>query len=273
MNTKTKMLLGSAALMIGALLTGAAQAQDLTIYAGAKGGGYDAQAKVIAQRLQQRGVNVQVENRNGSDDITLQACNDPSALWIAQIDALYTREMRDGCALPAVGDYGSEVAVILFPPKSRIDELDELTASSTVFVDRVGSGSELFWRTITAIEAEHGRGDAWSKATPLTGDLRRLQVLAKRGKVQAAVLVRKEKSADLDKLLKAGWSLGYLKDKDINDLPYGEKPLYEGRKIRLEAGGKAHKGYGYTVESLIGTTETIEADHPQLFDAILGALE
>lgn len=256
-----------------ALFATSAAAQDLTIYTGTKGGGYDAQAKIIAKRLEQRGANVSIENRNGSDDITLQACSDPNALWIAQIDAIYTREMKDGCFLPAVGNYGTEVAVILFPPKSHDDELSDLDASSKVFVDKIGSGSELFWRTIVAIEGEHGRGDAWTQAEIVTGDTRRLSALASRGKVTAAVLVRKPGAADLEKLFSAGWSLGWLKDKDINDLMYGDKPLYEGRKIRMKSGKKSHKGYAYDVVSLIGTTEAIEADNLDLFDQILGALE
>lgn len=246
---------------------------EVTIYAGAKNGGYDAAARTIAKRLSQRGIDANVENRAGSDDITLQACNNGSSIWISQIDALYTRELKDGCFLPSLSLYGEEKAVILFPPKSKLDELDDLSEKHTVFVDKVGSGSELFWRTIQDIEAEHGRGSDWINASSETGDIRRLQALASRGKIHAAILVRKPNSADLAKLLKTGWAIGELYDRDINDLKYGDQPLYEGDKIRLEFDGKRYKGYGYTVRSFVGTTESVETNNPDLFDAILGSLE
>jgi hypothetical protein len=248
-------------------------AEPLTIYAGGKGGGYDAAAKTIAARFAQRGIDAQVENRNGSDDITLQACRNPNSIWIAQIDALYAREMKEGCILPVIADYGDEVAAIFFAPGQRLDELDDLDASHTVFVDKIGSGSELAWRTMVSIEQEHGRGDDWSKAQTSTGDLRRATALANRGVVHAALLVRKPNSTDFTRLLEQGWSLGQLYDKDINDLMYGTRPLYEAEKLTITAGGKNHRDWGYVVRSFIGTTETIERDEIDIFDALLGAVE
>ena len=269
-----KRLLNTITLLLGLAITAStATADTVTIYTGEKGKGYDAKAKVIAQRLAQRGFEVEVENRNGSDDITLQAFNDPNSIWISQIDALYTREMKEGCFLPVVADYGDEIAVLLFPPKSKADELSDLTASHTVFVDKVGSGSELFWRSIKAIEMEHGKGDSWTKAQSSIGDLRRAQALATRGKIHAVLLVRKQNSGDLQKLLSTGWTIGEPYDKDINDLTYGAKPLYESKKVKLQWGETYGKGYVYTVRSFIGTTEAIEADQPKIFDALLGALE
>lgn len=246
-----------------------AVAEPVTIYTGGKGGGYDAAAQTMAARMAQRGYEVTVENRNGSDDITLQACRDENAVWIAQIDALYAREMKDGCFLPVVADYGTEVAALFFAPGSRMNDLGDLDGGKTIFVDKVGSGSELTWRTMVAIELEHGRGDDWTKAQTETSDLRRATAMANRGKVHAALLVRKESSADFQMLIDQGWELGDLSDKDINDLKYGSKPLYERTKVRI---GKA-KDNGYLVPSFIGTTEHIERDEIDLFDAILGAVE
>jgi hypothetical protein len=247
----------------------------VTFYTGVKGGGYDADTRIMAKRVAQRGIETQIENRAGSDDITLQACQDPLSVWTAQIDALWVREMKDGCYLPVLAEYGTEMAMIFFPPGSKHDELSDLDETSTIFVTGVGSGSELFARTIQFIEKEHGRGDAWSNATLETGDMRRINALASRDKVDAAIIVRLLTSDDITKLIDAGWSLGWLKDKDIDDLLYGDSPLYTGTKIKWSAPGNktTHKGYGYEVRSYVGTTETVELDHAGLFDALLSALE
>ncbi|MDE4297162.1 hypothetical protein PXK56_18415 [Phaeobacter gallaeciensis] len=260
-------LLGAASLATAGL------AETVTIYTGTKGGGYDKQAQNIAARLAQRGMEAVVENRNGSDDITLQACQNDNSMWIAQIDALYKREMKDGCYLSVVADYGDEVAMLLFPPDSDLDDLDELDSSHKVFVAKVGSGSELSFKNMQAIEKEHGRSDEWSDAEAVTGDLRRLNALANRGKVNAAFLVMKPTDNRIIKLLDTGWELGYLYDKDINDLKFGELPLYEAVKYETYKGSKTVKAWGYVVKSFIGTTEYVESDNMDAFDAMLSALE
>lgn len=248
-------------------------ADTVTIYAGGKGGGYDSTARQIAKRLQQRGYETIVENRNGSDDITLQACQNPRSVWIAQIDAIYAREMKEGCYLPDVSFYGEEMAALFFPPKSNLSKLKHLTGDHKIFVDKVGSGTELTWRTMKAIEQEHGGGDDWIKAEPVSTDLRRATSLATRGKLHAALLVRKSNSKDFIRLLEAGWVLGQLYDKDINDLKHGDAPLYEARKLTLNQGKTKHKDWIYVVRSFIGTTEAVEMDDVDLMDALLGATE
>lgn len=261
-------------LMIAAIVAGAAAAADpVTLYTGKKGGGYDGSAQTVAKRLAQRGVDVGIENRAGSDDITLQACADNLSVWWAQIDAIWTREMKDGCYLPVLAEYGTEMATIWFPPDSRAGDLGDLDETSTVFVTDVGSGSELWWRTAVAIEAEHGRGDDWSKATVENGDLRRVNALASRGNVDAVILVRTSNSADFERMIDSGWQLGSLKDKDLDDLTYGDRPLYAGTRLTLQFGKAKAKGYAYEVRSFIGTTEAVERDDPDLFDAMLSALE
>lgn len=270
-----KILLIAALTIAGAtsLAIAAQAAQPITVYTGTKGGGYDKAAQNIAARLSQRNIEISVENRAGSDDITLQACQNPNSMWIAQIDALYKREMKDGCHLSVVADYGDEIAMLLFPPNSDLDELDHLSGKHKVFVAKVGSGSELSFKNMQSIEKEHGRSDEWSDAEAVTGDLRRLNALANRGKVNAAFLVMKPGDARVQKLLDTGWTLGYLYDKDINDLKFGEKPLYEAKKVSVQVGSKTRKNWGYVVKSFIGTTETVELDNEEAFDAMLSALE
>lgn len=246
---------------------------EVTIFTGQVGGGYDAKAQEISQRLAQRGIETEIDNRVGSDDITLQSCQTDESIWIAQIDALYNREMKDGCFLPVLADYGTENAMLLFAPGSKNSKLKHLGAADTVFIDKVGSGSELTWRTMVAIEKEQGKGDDWSEASVENGDIRRVTALANRGQLQAVFLVRKTNSVDVSRLIEQGWTLGEMYDRQIDDVQYGTKPLYEGADIVVQANGRSHKAYSYAVPAFIGTTEAVERDNPDLYDALLGAFE
>ena len=257
-----------------ALIAGSANAENVTIFTGKEGGGYDAAARTVAERLSQRGHVVTIVNRNGSDDITLQACAATGpVMWIAQKDAVWTREMRDGCALVDVGVHATEYAMLFTPPKARADELDELRADDAVLVDGVGSGSELTWRTMGAIEAEHGRGDAWATARAENATPTRAASMAERGTIQAVMLVRTPQSTDVRRLLEAGWKLAYLYDRDINDLEWNGTPLYESVQIEVtDRGRKLGKNYGYAVPSFWGTTALVERDYPALFDDMVSAV-
>jgi hypothetical protein len=250
-----------------------AAAQDLTIYTGREGGGYDAKARELAQRLAQRQINASIENRNGSDDITLQACRNPQSLWIAQKDALWLREQNDGCYLVDLGLYGEEVAMLFFPPGTSKNELSDIDSSDKILVDRIGSGSELSWKTMVKIEKEFGRNNEWASATTVAEAVTRAQSLASRGEIDAVFLVRTTNSKDFERLIEQGWRLGELYDRDINDLQYGSRPLYESREIELRFGGKDYLEYGYVIPSFIGTTEQVERSNPELFDTLLNALQ
>lgn len=250
-------------------------AEPVTIFTGAAGGGYDTKAVGIGERLVQRGVEVEIVNRKGSDDITLQACaSETPAVWIAQKDALWKRETKDGCRLVDLAVYGKEYAMIFFPPKSGNNELSDLDAEDTVLVDRVGSGSELAWTNMVSIEEEYGRGNDWSKAQTSAKTVRRADSMASRGTIQAVFLVRTLGSSDVANLLENGWKLGEMYDKDINDQMWNGAPLYEAEKVTITMNGKkAGKDWAYVIPSFIGTTAAVERDHPDTFDAIFSALE
>lgn len=262
-------------LIAATLISTAAAAETVTFYTGGEGGGYDAASRNIAERLEQRSHTVEIENRNGADDITLQACGaDKPAMWIAQKDALYQREMLDGCFLPELAIYGTEYAMIFFPPDSRIDELDELDANSTILVDRIGSGSELTWKTMVSIEQQHGRSNDWSEATLDYSSYGRAPSMASRGTIQAVFMVRTLQSNDVTRLLTAGFELGYLYDKDINDLEWNGQPLYEAEKVAIiREGRRVGRNWAYIVPSLIGTNEATERNFPDLFDAMISAAQ
>ncbi|WP_166416318.1 hypothetical protein [Cochlodiniinecator piscidefendens] len=69
---RTIVLAGSIAL---SLMACAVSAQDITIAAGKEDGGYDAAAHQMVERLEQRGMTVDVVNLNGSYEITLALCS------------------------------------------------------------------------------------------------------------------------------------------------------------------------------------------------------
>lgn len=246
-------------------------AEELTIATGKVGGGYDNAAKTLATRLGQRSFNVNIQNLNGSDEITLSLCNGSADVGFTQVDAMDAR-YAEGCSLKPVGTYGTEVAVILFPPNSDYKKLGDLDASSKVLVDTVGSGSDLTWRTMVRIEnGEHGNKSDWSKATPINDLVGLAQTLADFGDIHAVVLVRKQDSADITNLLENGWTLGDLYDKDINDYEFNGKPLYNKEKLKIKAGRKNHKGSVYEVKSFIVVTPELASDR-QKFSVVAGSV-
>jgi TRAP-type uncharacterized transport system substrate-binding protein len=106
------------ALVLAATTATAATAQEVHIAVGQAGRGYEARGQEISQRLSQRGYDVQVDNYEGSDAISLAVCGERATMGIVQIDAIYARAEED-CALKVVGTYGNEFAFLLFPPDSK----------------------------------------------------------------------------------------------------------------------------------------------------------
>ena len=204
-----------------------ALSEPLIIGAGKAGGGYDKAAQTLSLRLQQRNTDAVVSNYNGSDEITLALCQKAADIGYAQIDAIYARG-QEGCFLKPIGIYGTEYATIWFPPKSSNNELEDLTADSRILVDTIGSGSELFWNTIVGIETgEDGSGDEWASAQPVYEPVDMAPTLGSFGEIDALLIVRKPGSADFDYLQEAGWELGWVYDKDINDLMFNDVSIYQ----------------------------------------------
>ena len=213
-------------LALTTILATPALSEPLIIGAGKAGGGYDAAAQKLATRLSQRNTDAVVSNFNGSDEITLALCQKGADIGYAQIDAIYARG-QEGCFLKPIGLYGTELATIWFPPKSPYNELEDLTAENSILVDTIGSGSELFWNTIVSIETgDDGSQDSWAQAEPVTEEPEMAQTLASFGEIDAVIIVRKPGSDDFKMLAEAGWQLGWLYDKDINDLMFNDVSLY-----------------------------------------------
>ena len=203
-----------------------ALSEPLIIAAGKASGNYDSAAQRLAMRLQQRNTEAVVSNYNGSDEITLALCQKAADIGYSQIDAIYARG-QEGCFLKPIGIYGTEYAQIWFPPKSDNDELEDLDSNHKILVDTIGSGSELFWNTIVAIETgDDGTNDAWSKAQPVYETIDMAPTLGSFGEIDAVLMVRKPSSLDAKMLTENGWTLGWVYDKDINDLMFNDVSLY-----------------------------------------------
>ena len=245
-------------------------AEDLVIAAGKVGGGYHKKAEEIAVRLEQRGHDVEVVNFNGSDEITLAMCKGEAQIGIGQIDAVDARRL-EGCRLHPAADYGTELALLLFPPgtKKRQRKLHKLNESNFLLVDTIGSGSDLFWRTIVRIEnSEDGNGSDWSKVSPVHEMPELATSLANFGEIDALLLVRLKSSPEIINLLDDGWTLGELYDKDINDYVFNNSSLYEAQSIKI-SGKKMHRGgSGYKVNSFILTTSDIKSDRTLFTDIV-----
>jgi TRAP-type uncharacterized transport system substrate-binding protein len=215
------------ALILALTLTTPALAEPLIIGAGKSGGGYDNAAQKLATRLSQRNTDAVVSNFNGSDEITLALCQKTADIGYSQIDAIYARG-QEGCFLKPIGIYGVEYGQIWFPPKSDFDELEDLDGTARILVDTIGSGSELFWNTITDIEmGDDGSKDEWASATAVFEPIDMAPTLGSFGEIDAVIMVRKPGSNDAKFLEEQGWQQGWLYDKDINDLMFNDVPLYE----------------------------------------------
>ena len=252
----------------------AAAADVLTIATGKAGGGYDRRAIQIEQRLEQRRIAAEVVNLNGSDEISLAVCAGRAQLGLMQIDAIYARSL-EGCQMKAVASYGVEVALLLFPPRSPHGALSDLGTGDAILVDTIGSGSDLFWRTLVKIEtSEDGDKDAWASARAINDPLELANAGAEMGEVQAVLLVRKAESPDVQGLLGQGWKIGELWDRDISDLQFNGGPLYLSEKIAIKTpAGKTLKVWAYQVRSFVVVARAVaEGDRPR-FAAITSAAQ
>lgn len=250
------------------------RADGLTIATGKPGGGYDQRARQIGQRLEQRGIVPAIINLQGSDEISLAVCSGRADLGLSQIDAIYARSL-EGCQMKAVASYGSEVALLLFPPRSPHDELSDLGPGSAVLVDTIGSGSDLFWRSIVKIETgETGDSDGWASARAVNDPIELANAAAGMGEIHAVLLVRKADSADVQSLLGQGWTVGELWDRDINDLEFNGGKLYLSEKLSIPTpGGKTVKAWGYAVRSFVVVPRSVADGDRQRFAAITAAAQ
>ncbi|MEM8554492.1 MAG: hypothetical protein AAGF71_06640 [Pseudomonadota bacterium] len=248
-------------------------AQEVNIAVGQPGRGYEARGLEIAQRLEQRGHAVSVVNYEGSDAISLAVCGDRALLGIMQIDAIYARA-QENCDLKTIGTYGNEYAFLLFPPDARANELSDLDADSKILVDTIGSGTELFWRTIVSIETgDQGNKSRWAQATPVYDLTILADTMAQTGDVDALLVVGIPTNDEVLGLLDKGWSLGELYDKDINDMQYRGGSLYNREKVEIKVPGKWRtlRNDAYVVPSFIVVKEGLQAADRKLYGDVVAS--
>lgn len=261
------------ALVVAATTATAATSQEVRIAVGQAGRGYEARGLEIGQRLSQRGYEAWVDNYEGSDAISLAVCGDRATIGIMQIDAIYARS-EENCALKTVGTYGNEYAFLLFPPQSKNNELSDLGEGDKVLVDTIGSGTELFWRTIVGIETgDKGNKSKWSKATPVHDLTMLADTLAQAGDVDALLMVGIPTNDEVLGLLEKGWELGELYDKDINDMQYRGSSLYQTETVEIKVPGKwrALKNDAYVVPSFIVIKEGLATSDRKLYGDVVAA--
>ena len=239
------------ALVASPLIAEDASTTDIKLIAGAsESGGYYRNAVAVAEKLNQRGITSEVDTTSGSDEITLGICSGKYLAGYSQIDAIFART-KEGCNIRPIAKYGDgELAMILFPPKSEYNSLDDLTASNNILVNGIGSGASLFFDTIKSIEnGDDGNKSEWAKANGVNDTYDLADAMASFGDIDAAIMVDTLNSKSLATLLSLGWEIGELYDKDINDQLFNNKPLYEPVKINQRVNGVKVKGYGYNVRS------------------------
>lgn len=244
-----KTILTTAAIILAAAT---ANAETINIAVGQEGRGYEARGKEIASRLSQRDIDAATVNYEGSDDISLAVCAGDAQVGIMQIDAIYARS-NEGCKLQVLATYGNEHAIILFPEGGKYDDFGGLDKNARVLVDTYGSGTDLFWRTIVRIEAEHGNGSSWSEAQPVNGFTFMADAMASAGEIDAVILVGNPNSQEVHDLMNAGWDFEDMSDKDINDQLFNGKPLYEREKVTVDLPGmwNSDTEQAYVVPSFI----------------------
>jgi TRAP-type uncharacterized transport system substrate-binding protein len=242
-------------------LTTPVLANDAKIIAGAsESGGYYAKAQIASQKLNQRGYDTIVTSTNGSDEITLGICNGKFLAGYTQIDAIFKRA-KEGCSLRPVSTYGNEIAFMMIPPKSDIDELSDLNESNKVLVNTIGSGAALFWETIVSIEnGDDGNKSDWAKAKPVNENFSMAGTLAQFGDIDAVVMVSSLDNPNIETLLSIGWQFAELYDKDINDQMFNDNPLYEYEKIKTRINDEKHTVKGYIVKSFGVVSEKTARD-------------
>jgi hypothetical protein len=236
----------------------------LEIATGKAGGDYDTKSAVISENLRQRGIENHVTNYNGSSEISLTVCQGKADVGLMQMDAIYVRMIEDKCVLKPIAPLGDEVAVMLVPgdaPKAK-RKLKNWTDSDSVLVDTVGSGSELWWKTAVSIEqSDKGSQDDWAKASTVNDSLDLAEGLGSMGNITGVVMVRKQNSKDIINLLDAGWQLAELWDKNLDDLKFNGKPMYEQAELTIvDSNGKKHSGWGYKVKSFVAANSKL-TDH------------
>ena len=270
----------AAALMLATIPTVAiAESSDISFATGQEGKGYYKFGVKAKTRLEAVMKNtVTLNPLAGSDEISSAVCEGTSQLGVTQIGGVRARELDSGCSLKVVGFYGKENALIMFPPDSDYGSLSDLEKGNKILVDAIGSGTDLWWTNAVSIETgENGNKSPWHQASRVNDLLISTESLYASSEIDAVIMVTQPKTNSVvQSLLSAGWEVGDLYDKDINDELFRKKVLYEA--VTVHAGDSwsgSDDGYGYEVSSVIIANEewlnNLKKDRPA-YAKLLNAL-
>ena len=249
-----------------ALLVWATMGQALTFGAGKEGRGYDRWATDVTHAFNSRGVESDKVNLKGSDDLTLGICAGEIDVAPSQQDAAYQRQI-EGCELQELWTYPSEEFMFLaVPPDSKIDELEDLKETDVVITDAAGSGSDFTARQIRRIEmSDKGNKSPWAKFQLHNKSVKSAVGLGSAGKIAGVFFVGSINSEEIKFFLKNGWSFVEVYDKNLDDLKFNGKPLYEGQRVKLPGFGKV---YTYKVKTSIYGKELGEQEQ-EIFESVM----
>lgn len=246
-------------------------ATEVRLGAAKEGGGYDKAMRNLARILKDNDIVPVVTNFDGSEDIATALCAGKIDFAPLQIDA-YRNAGERGCQLDPVGVYGSEITHLFFPKGSDKDELHDLGKGDAILIGKIGSGSALTFETMVSIEkGEHGNKSDWSNVTLVHKDHTRADAAVAADGVDAVFLVSTMTHPTLKKLMKSGWEMGDVDDKDINDLEFNGASLY----TQVDT---SYEGYWtdrdtYEVRTLYAATMDFASDNPEAFNVITRVMD
>lgn len=248
------MALAAASVIAAALAPTMVMAQDgpVKLCAGRAGGGYDATMRTIAAELERQGVDVEVANLDGSEAILNGIVDGTCDYGPAQKNVHYLMSKQSGAvtskAVPVSLLY-NEVVTMMCSKDSGYDELSDLKEGDGVIVNVIGSGSALTWESMVAVETEFGNGSAWIKATPIYTPLDEAMASISLGQAKCAIGVGSVPISWAKEMNEQGAVVGWVYDKDLNDLEYAGSSLYE--EVRVPYGAYDSKFDTYKVPAVL----------------------
>lgn len=256
--------LGMAAAVASSLFALQAYAGEVTLCAGAPGGGYDGLMRAVGTELTKQGHTTTILNLSGSENILNALDGKQCAYGPAQGDVFYLMTKNSQglqASVTPVDILYNEVMTLVCSSASGIDELEDLQAGDTVIVDSIGSGSALTWENIRNIEKEFGNGSSWASAQPVYQPLDEAGGALALGQAKCAFGVGKVPSNWALSLQERGHTVSYIYDKDINDLefPVGQS-LYEGIRIQAASGAYRSKFDTYKVPAILFRSAETKVD-------------
>lgn len=247
-----KIMLLAAVASLG--MIGVAPASEITLCSGRAGGIYDNIMQTVGNELTQQGHQVTILNVAGSEAILNNLNTGKCQYGPAQKDVFYkltkANQSVSGNIIPVNVLY-NEVMIGFCSAESGIDELEEIDETTTVIVDKLGSGSAMSWETMVAIEKEHGGTDDWTQAQISYTPLDEAQATIALGNADCAFGVGGLGSPWATALNEAGLTPLYIYDGDLNDLNVGKAPLYNPIRVQKAQSGYSTKFDTYLIPAVL----------------------